>query len=322
MTSSLRVHLAFALTALLTGAAAAQDWPTRPIRLVVGAGAGGGTDIAARLIAQPMTEILGQPVVVENRPGAAGTTAAEAVAKSAKDGTTAFMMSNAHAISAVMYKTLRFDPVADFEMVSMVGIAGLVLVTAPSFPANDVQGLVAAVRANPGKLNFGSAGAGTTQHFSGELLKQTAGLDMTHVPYRSTPAAIAGLIGNDVQMVFELVQTVQGQIQSGVLKAIAVTSPQRNPNLPNVPTFAESGMPAYVVTSWYGVAMPAGTPAAIVQKTNKAMVEALARESIQSQLSKLGAQVRSSTPEELKTHVAGEIAKWKDVREKAKIEQE
>ncbi|MCC6777152.1 MAG: hypothetical protein IT537_11055 [Hyphomicrobiales bacterium] len=175
--------------------------------------------------------------------------------------------------------------------------------------------------ANPGKMNLGSA-AGTTQHFSGELLKQSAGLEMTHVPYRSTPAAIAGLIGNNVQMVFELVQTVQGQIQSGALEAIAVTSAQRNPTLPNVPTFAESGMPAYVVTSWDGVAFPAGTPAAIVQKTNKAMVEAPARESVQGQLSKMGAQARSSTPEELRAHIAGEIAKWKAVREKANIEQE
>ena len=325
MPSSLCIRVAFIVSAAIlagSGFASAQEWPTRPIRLVVGAGAGGGTDIAARLLAQPLSEILGQPVVVENRPGAAGTTAAEAVAKSSKDGTTAFMMSNAHAISAVMYKNLRFDPVNDFEMVSMVATAGLVLVTAPDFPANDVAGVVAAVRARAGKLNFGSAGAGTTQHFSGELLKQTAGLDMTHVPYRSTPAVVAGLLGKDIEMLFELVQTVQGQIQSGALKAIAVTSPQRNPILPNVPTFAESGMPAYDVTSWYGVAFPAGTPPAIVQKTNKAMVEVLARESIAGQMRKLGALVRSSTPEQLKAHVAGEIAKWRAVREKAKIEQE
>jgi tripartite-type tricarboxylate transporter receptor subunit TctC len=310
------------MTSLAAGSAAAQDWPSRPIRLVVGAGPGGGTDIAARLIAQPLTEILGQPVVVENRQGAAGTTAAEAVVKSAKDGATLYMMSNAHAVSAAMYKTLRFDPVNDFDMVSMVATAGLVLVTAPSFPANDLPRLVAAARGSPGKLNFGSAGAGTTQHFAGELLKQTAGLDITHVPYRSTPAAIAGLLGNDVQMVFELVQTVQGQIQSSALKAIAVTSPQRNPILPDVPTFAEMGMDAYNVTSWYGVAFPAGTPAAIVQKANKAMLEALTRDSVIGQMRKMGALVRSSTPEELKAHIAGEIAKWKAVREKASIEQE
>src|SRR5882672_1812966 len=203
MTSSLCVRLAFAAIAIIgasNGVACAQEWPTRPIRLVVGFGAGGGTDIAARLVAQPLSDILGQPVVVENRPGAGGTTAADAVAKSAKDGYTALLMSNAHAISAVMYKTLRYDPVDDFQMVSMVATAGLVLVARPDFPAKDVAGVLALVRANPGKLNFGSAGIGTTQQFAGELMKQTAGLDMTHVPYRTTPAAVTGLRAKDVEL--------------------------------------------------------------------------------------------------------------------------
>ena len=167
---------------IAVGPAPAQDvpgWPTRPIRLVVGFGAGGGTDIAARLVAEPLAEILGSPVVVENRPGAGGMTAADAVAKSPKDGYTALMMSNAHAISAVMYKTLRYDPVNDFQMVSMVATAGLVLVTRPDFPGKDLAGVLAAVRANPGKLNFGSAGVGTTQQFAGELMKQTGGLNIT-----------------------------------------------------------------------------------------------------------------------------------------------
>ena len=140
------------------------------------------------------------------------------------------------------------------------------------------------IKANPGKFNFGSAGAGTTQQFAGELMKQIAGLDMRHVPYRSTPAVLAGMLSGDVEMVFELIQTIQGQVNSGTLKAIAVTSPQRNPILPNVPTFAESGMPGYDVTSWYGVALPAGTPQAIVQKMNKAMVELLARDSVRDQI--------------------------------------
>ncbi len=269
-----------------------------------------------------MSEIVGQPVVVENRVGAGGMTAADAVAKGPKDGTMALMMSNAHAISAVMYKTLRYDPVADFEMVSMVATAGLALVTRPDFPAKDLAGTIAAIKAAGGKANFGSAGAGTTQQFAGELMKQNAGLDMRHVPYRGTPQVLAGLLAGDVEMVFELIQTVQGQIGSGALKAIAVTSPQRNPILPNVPTFAESGMPGYDVTSWYGVALPAGTPPAIVQKMNKAMVELLARDSVREQIAKLGAQARSSSPGELKTHIAGEIAKWKAVREKAGIAQE
>ncbi len=323
---ALRIALAtIAMLGIAVGPAPAQDvpgWPTRPIRLVVGFGAGGGTDIAARLVAEPLAEILGSPVVVENRPGAGGMTAADAVAKSPKDGYTALMMSNAHAISAVMYKTLRYDPVNDFQMVSMVATAGLVLVTRPDFPGKDVAGVLAAVRANPGKLNFGSAGVGTTQQFAGELMKQTGGLNITHVPYRTTPAAVTGLRAGDVDYLFELVQPVQGQIQSGDLKAIAVTSPERNPILPDVPTFKESGMPDYDVTSWYGIAFPSGTPPAIVQKTNEAMQKLLARETVGKRVAGLGARVRSSTPEELKAHIEGEIVRWKAVREKAGIEQE
>ena len=178
------------------------------------------------------------------------------------------------------------------------------------------------MKASPGKYNFGSAGVGTTQQFAGELMKQMGGLDITHVPYRTTPAALTGLLSKDVSFVFELVQTVQGQVQSGALKAIAVTSPDRNPALPNVPTFKEAGMAGYDVTSWYGLSFPAGTPPAIVEKTNKAMQELLARPNVREQFLKMGALARTSTPDELKTHIAAEIAKWKGVREKAGIEQE
>jgi tripartite-type tricarboxylate transporter receptor subunit TctC len=300
----------------------AQDWPKQPIRIVVGFGAGGGTDIAARIVAQPLSELLGQPVVVENRVGGGGTTAAEAVARAPKDGYTALMMSNAHAVSAAVYKTLRYDPIADFQMVSMVGTAGLVLVTTPSFPAKDLKEVIAQAKVNPGKLNFGSPGVGTTQHFAAEYMKQLAGLDIQHVPYRSTPAALTGLIAGEVQLVVELVQTVQAQIQAGTLRAIAVTSPQRFPAVPDIPTFAESGLPGYDVTSWYGLSYPAGTPGGIVERTNTALRSLLATEAVRTQILKVGALVRSSTPDELKAHIADEIIKWKAVREKAKIEQQ
>jgi tripartite-type tricarboxylate transporter receptor subunit TctC len=317
-------RITLALIALVAGLAAASsdDWPSHPIRMIVGFGPGGGTDIAARFVAAPLSEILGQPVVVENRTGAGGTTGAEMVAHAAHDGTMALMMSNAHAISAVMYKTLPYDPVNDFQRVSMVATAGLVLVTAPDFPAKNLSELVALVKANPGKYNFGSAGVGTTQQFAGELLKQSAGLDIVHVPYRTTPAAVAGLLGKDVSFVFELVQAVQGQIQTGALKAIAVTSPQRNPVLPEVPTFAEAGMPGYEVTSWYGVAFPAGTPMPIVDKTNTGIRKLLETDAVRKQVLTMGAAVKSSTPDELKTHIASEIAKWNGVREKAGIPKE
>ena len=217
MTSRFRIAAALAAVALSIAVQStqAQDWPNRPIRIIVGFGAGGGTDIAARIIAEHLSKALGQPVVVENRVGAGGNTAAEQVARSAKDGYTALMMSNAHVIAPAMYKSLRYDSVNDFQMVSMVGTAGLMLVTAPDFPAQDVKGFIAHAKKNPGKLNFGSPGVGTTQHFASEFLKQMAGLDILHVPYKSTPATLTGLIAGETQMVIELIQTVQGQVQAG-----------------------------------------------------------------------------------------------------------
>jgi tripartite-type tricarboxylate transporter receptor subunit TctC len=321
----MRRRFAFAVAAcavaLMPAGSVAQEWPNRPIRLLVGFGAGGGTDLAARIMAQPLSEILGQPVVVENRPGAGGVTAADAVAKSAKDGTTALMMSNAHAVSAVVNKSLPYDPVKDFQMLSLVGTAGLMMVTAPDFPANDVKGALAYLKENAAKANFGTPGVGTTQHFSAELFGQLGGFKVTHVPYRSTPQVITALIAKEINYTFELIQTVTGQVSAGKLKAIAVTSPKRYPSVPNIPTFAESGLP-FDVTSWYGIALPAGTPKSIVEKFHKAMIEALSREAVRAAIVKAGAQPASSTPEELSKHIAGEIAKWNGVREKAGIPQQ
>jgi tripartite-type tricarboxylate transporter receptor subunit TctC len=246
----------------------AQEWPTRTIKIIVGFGAGGGTDLAARIVAQPLQEILGQPVVVENRPSAGGIIAGDQVAKGPKDGYTLLMMSNAHAVSAAMYKTLPYDPVKGFQMLSLVATAGLVMITAPVFPANDVKGAIALLKADPDKYNFGSAGVGTTQQFAAELMNQMAGVKITHVPYRSTPAVITGLLSKDIHYAFELIQVVSGQIQAKTLKAIAVTSPARYPSLAEVPTFAESGLPGYDGTSWYGLAMAPDTPRPIVDKLN------------------------------------------------------
>jgi tripartite-type tricarboxylate transporter receptor subunit TctC len=231
-------------------------------------------------------------------------------------------MSNAHVVSPAMYKSLRYDSVKDFQMVSMVGTAGLMLVTAPNFPAKNLKELIAYTKANPGKLNFGSPGVGTTQHFATEFMKQQAGLAIQHVPYKSTPATLTALLAGEVQMVIELIQTVQGQIQAGKLRAMGVTSAQRFPTVPNIPTLAESGLPGYDVTSWYGLAFPAGTPAPIVEKTNKAMRDLLATETVRMQIAKVGALVRSSTPDELRKHIVSEIDRWKAVREKAGIQQQ
>ena len=319
-----RAYIALAvaiLSALSSAPAAAQDWPTRTIKIVVGFSAGGGTDLAARIVAQPLQEILGQPVVVENRPSAGGIVGGDQVAKGQKDGYTLLMMSNAHAVSAAMYKTLPYDPVKDFQMLSLVATAGLVMITAPEFPASDVKGAIALLKADPGKYNFGSAGVGTTQQFAAELMNQMAGVKITHVPYRSTPAVVTALLSKDIHYAFELIQVVSGQIQAKTLKAIAVTSPARYPSLADVPTFAESGLPGYDVTSWYGLAMAPDTPRPIVDKLNKAVAEALNRPAIRKQISDIGAQPKTSTPEELSRHIAAEIAKWQGVREKAGIPQ-
>jgi tripartite-type tricarboxylate transporter receptor subunit TctC len=319
-----RAFIALAASILPTlgpAPAAAQDWPTRTIKIVVGFSAGGGTDLAARIVAQPLQEILGQPVVVENRPSAGGIVGGDQVAKGQKDGYTLLMMSNAHAVSAAMYKALPYDPVKDFQMLSLVATAGLVMITAPEFPANDVKGAIALLKADPGKYNFGSAGVGTTQQFAAELMNQMAGVKITHVPYRSTPAVVTGLLSKDIHYAFELIQVVSGQIQAKTLKAIAVTSPARYPSLPEVPTFAESGLPGYDVTSWYGLAMAPDTPRPIVDKLNKAVAEALNRPAIRKQISDIGAQPKTSTPEELSRHIAAEVAKWQGVREKAGIPQ-
>jgi tripartite-type tricarboxylate transporter receptor subunit TctC len=314
--------LALAVPAGVGAQTSAPPWPVRPIHVIVGAGPGGGTDIITRIIATPLGELLGQPIVVENKQGAGNIIAAEAVMKAPRDGYTAYMMNNAHGVSAALYKRLPFDSVKDFAFVSLTGTAGLVLVVRPDFPAKSVADLIALAKREPGKLNFASVGVGTTQHFSGELFRQIAGVDVKHIPYRGTPAVLTGLLASQVDFTFELVQPVLGQVRSGALKALAVTSAERYPALPDLPTVSESGLPAFQVMSWYGLAFPAGTPAPIIDKMNKALHDVLGRADIQAQLLKVGATARTSTPDEMRAHVVSEIAKWSAVREKAGIAQQ
>ena len=315
------VLAAFAVLAIAVNGAQAQDWPTRPIKILVGFGAGGGTDITERIVAQPLSEILGQPVVVENRVGAGGVMAANGVATAEKDGYTALMMSNAHVIAPVINKTLPYDSVKDCEMISMIGTAGLIVVTHPDFPAKNVKEFIDVLKADPAKYNFATGGAGSTQHFGGELINQMVGVKMTHVPFRGSPAAMAALAGKQVDVLFELIQPVMSHVNAGTLKAIGVTSPERFPSVPNIPTFNETGLPGFDVTSWYGLALPAGTPAPIVKKMSEALAKALARPDVADQIRKAGAIPKTSTPEELKAHIAKEIQKWSAVREKAGIPQ-
>jgi tripartite-type tricarboxylate transporter receptor subunit TctC len=308
---------------LLASATAAQDWPSRPIKMVVGFGAGGGTDIIARIVAPPLSEALGQPVVVENKPGAGGTIAADQVAKSPPDGHTVFMMNNGHAVSAVLYKTLPFDSAKDFRPSAMVATMPLVIVAAPSFEAADVAGLIRLAKEKPGKIDFASVGIGSTQHFAGELLQQLAGIRLMHIPYRGTPAAVAAVRSGEVPLLVEVASPVMGQIRAGEVKALALTSKKRFDALPQTRTVAEQALPDYDVTTWYALAFPAKTPDRIVARMNEAVRTALRQETIRKQVENASfIPAEAGTPEALAAHVEGEIAKWRGVMQKAGIEQQ
>jgi tripartite-type tricarboxylate transporter receptor subunit TctC len=290
--------------------------------MIVGFGAGGGTDILARIVAPPLGELLGQPVVVENRPGAGGTIAAQQVASAPADGYTAFLLNNGHAVSAAMYKSLPYDAAADFQPVTMIATMPLVVVAGPKAPYNDLQALIAAARQNPGKLNFASVGVGSTQQFAGELLLQSAGANLVHVPYKGTPNAIAAMQSGEAHLLVEVAASVLGQVRGGALKALAVTSAQRFPMLPETPTVAEAGIAGYEVTTWYALAFPAKTASAIVTRVNGAVRNALQRDDVRKQLANAAFVPEPSTPEALGAHLRTEIARWSAVREKAGIQQQ
>src|SRR5712692_9051805 len=240
-----------------------------------------------------MQEKLGQSVVIENRPGAGGTLVNEAVARADKDGYTLGIMTAGQIIAAVMNKSLRYDTLTAFDPVSMVATAGLIIVTRPDFPANNVKELVAAAKANPGKLSFASPGFGATQHFTGELFRQIAGINILHVPFRTSPEAMAAVLGKQVDVLFDTISAVLGQVQSGQLKALAVTGKDRFPAVPDVPAAVESGvLPGYDVTTWYGVFAPRGTPPAIIARLNKTLNEIIAEPAVRERLTAAGVVVQ------------------------------
>jgi tripartite-type tricarboxylate transporter receptor subunit TctC len=262
-------------------------------------------------------------VVIENRPGAAGTLGNEAIARAEKDGYTLGIMTAGQIIAAVMAKSLRYDTLTAFDPVAQVATAGLIIVTRPDFPAADVKQLIAAAKANPGKLSFASPGFGATQHLTAELFRQTADINVLHVPFRTSPEAIAAVLGKQVDVLFDTVSAVLGQVQAGELKALAVTGKDRFPAVPDVPAAIESGvLPGYDVTTWYGVFTPRGVPREIIAKLNKAINESLAEEVVQKRLTTAGVVVRGSTPEAFGEHMAREFKRWNAVREAAGIPQQ
>ncbi len=310
---------ALAVVAAMAASVSAQNYPVRPIRLLVPFGPGGVGDITARVVAQKMGASLGQQIVVDNRPGAGGIVASEIVAKAAPDGYTLLLLNNAHAVSMSLFKSLPYDTLRDFTPISSISTFSIVLLVNADSPIRSVKDFIATAKASPGKLNVGTIQIGATQHLSSELFKSMAGIDTVHIPFTNTGAVLTGLRGGSVQVAFEFIAPVVGQVKAGALRALAVSTRSRFAGLPDVPAVHEAGVPGYEVMSWNGFAAPAGTPQAVINRLNKAIVEALAMPDVKQRFAELAVDTRPDTPEGFRKLVASEITKWKSVIEKAGI---
>ena len=307
---SLSCILLGALAAALApaGSAVAQDYPTRPIKLMVPFTPGGGTDLLARIVAQKMSEGLGQAIVVDNKPGANTLIATEALVRSAPDGYTLLMQTNNLAANPTLYRgKITFDTLKDIAPVSLVAGNPHVLVVNPSVPAKNLKEYIALAKAKPGTISFASAGSGTVNHLSGELLKQLAGIDILHVPYKGSGSVMPDLLGGQVSSLFAAMPTVTGYIKEGKLRALAVTTPKRFRGLPDVPTIAEQGYPGYDFSSWFGIIAPAGTPKPIIERLQREVVKALKDPGVQERLHDY--EIFGSTPEEFGAFIKADIDK-------------
>ena len=302
--------VAFASAAL----AAHAQYPNKPIKMVVPFPAGGTTDIMARAVAADLQKAFGQPVVVENKAGAGGNIGSDSVAKSPPDGYTLLMGTvGTHAINVALYPKMPYDAVKDFVPISLVAGVPNVLVAAPGFPVNSVKDLIDMAKKSPDKTTFASSGNGTSIHLSGELFKQLAGVQMTHIPYKGSSAALPDVMSGQVNVMFDNAPSVMPQIKGGKLKAIAVTSGTRSPALPNVPTIAEAGLPGFEATSWFGVLAPAGTPKDIVDKLSQTIARAVQSAEFKERLAAQGAEGVGNTSEQFAAHIKTEIEKWAKV---------
>jgi tripartite-type tricarboxylate transporter receptor subunit TctC len=316
--------IAIALCANLTVAesrAQPAKYPDKPIKMLVGFSAGGGTDLIARIVAQKMSEGLGQSVLVENRPGASGMIAAEAVARSAPDGYTLMMGSQTTlAVAPSLYRKFSIDPAKDFAGVAMAGSSPLILVVHPSVPAHSVGDLIGIAKSKPGTINFGSGGLGTTPHMAGELFALATGIKVVHVAYRGEGPAINDLLGGQFQMMFPNLSAVVGNVKAGSLRALAVTSVRRVPGSLEIPTVAESGVPGFEVATWFAVVAPAETPKNIVEQLNTEVKRVLALPEVKQRFADLGMSTGDGTPDELKSYIKSEIGKWSKVVRDADIQ--
>jgi tripartite-type tricarboxylate transporter receptor subunit TctC len=318
---------AFALLglAIALGASPAfsQAYPTKPIKILIAQAPGSATDVISRVIGQHLSEQLGQPVVIEARPGAGGALGTEAAAKSAPDGYTLFMANNStHGSNPALYAKLPYDAVKDFQPISFVASVPYVLVVHPSLPVKSVQDLIALVKSKPGQMNYASAGNGSTHQFCAELMKSIAHIDIVHVPYKGSGPGIAALLANEVSMMFSNVADIGAQIRAGKVKPLAVTSAKRAPSLPDVPTMQESGLAGFEINSWFGMLVPAGTPKPIVARLNTEMRKVLARDDVRATLGAQGLNIAPSSPEEFAAYIKSEIARFTRIARAAGIRAE
>ena len=310
------VAFAFPLLAL------AQEYPSRPIRFIVPYPPGGGTDVVARILQEALVAELGQPVIIDNRGGAAGNLGTDIAAKAPPDGYTVLFTLSSHTINPKLYDKLPFDVERDFVPISVVALIPQILVAHPLVPANTVRELIALAKANPGKLNYASVGTGSPGHIAGELFKLKTGVDIVHVPYKGGGPAVVDTIGGQVQLLFVSMPAAWQYVKAGKLKAIAVTSAKRSIAAPDVPTVAESGIPDYVVDSWYGALVPAKTSPSVVTRLNAAFAKVLDNPRIKERLLAQGAEAAPSTPADFDRRIKEELVKWEMVIRAARIRPE
>jgi len=308
----LSIFVAGLLAALaLSHAAPAEDYPSRPVTIVVAFTPGGPSDVLARIIGKRFNEILHQPFIIENRPGSGGNIAAEQVAHSAPDGYTLLMGNNSIlATNAALYKKLSYDPEKDFIPISLIGTQANILVVNPSVPAHSMAELIALAKANPGKLNFASSGHGAAAHLAGELFKTEAKINIVHVPYKGAAPALQDVMAGHVQMMFATAASVVGLIRDGKVRALAVTTPRRTAVMPDLPTVDELGIKGFDATTWHGLVAPAGTPKEIIDTLQFSVVEALKDPATRKALMQLGVDIIGSTPAEFEAYIKSEIPKW------------
>jgi tripartite-type tricarboxylate transporter receptor subunit TctC len=318
MTMVLRFIFLFLPLVIFSGNTFAQTWPSKPLRYIVPYPPGGFNDTLARTLAAELPKTLGQPVVVENRPGGNTIIGTEAAVKSAPDGYTLFGAALPFAVIQSLYKT-SFDVTKDFAPIVLAGVTPNLLVANPSVPFNDVKGLIAYAKANPGKLNYASTGNGSSNHLSFELFKAMTGTVVTHIPYKGSAPAVTDLIGGQVQVMFDNTPNVLPHVRAGKLKALAVSSKARTSLAPEIPTVDESGVPGYDVGVWFGVLTVAGTPRDVVQRLNTDMVKILASPEIRQRFGNAGVEVVAGTPEQFSTHLKREVSRWAKVVQDANI---